>query len=158
MTRSTDPFRDRTEGADGTFPENWPRPEPGDYIIGEVTSIELSAGKYEQPVLGVQCEDKQREYSVWLPQYIRDDIVSLGLKVGERVSIKYYGLKKSRSGREYQHFGLMIDPQSRIVASEPKGDPHRTQKDSNPATDPSEEGVEYRDSPAGGGYDDGLPF
>lgn len=150
MTASADPFRDRTESSDGTFPENWPRPSDGDFIIGEVTAIQLKAGRFEQPVLGILCEDKEREYSVWLPQHMREDIVSTGLKVGERVSIKFYGMKASRSGREYQNYGLMIDPKSRIA---PSSDDFRaappTQGDApdpRPPVDPE------------GGYDDGLPF
>ena len=119
---SADPFRDRVEQSDGSFPADWPRPEPGGYIIGEVTSIELSAGKYEQPVLGVVDEDTDREYSVWLPQHMREDIQGQRLQLGERVAVKYHGVKKSRAGKEYQNYELRVDPNSRRAAPEPEAE------------------------------------
>lgn len=143
---SPDPFRDRTERSDGSYPDPWPKPEPGDYIIGEVTHIELSAGKYEQPVLAIMCEDHQKEFSVWLPKYLRDDIEDKKLLPGERVSVKYFGLKKGNT-REYQHYQLLIDPRSRL---------------SQPATADGQDEEAPEPAPDAGypsaGPDDDLPF
>ena len=138
----SDQFRNRTERDTGAYPDNWPKPTEGDFIIGEVTAIEISAGKYDQPVLGVLCEDNDTEFSVWLPSYLATDIQSQGLKVGERVAVKYHGLKRSAGGRDYQHYTLRIDPHKRLSTPfEPEPDPRdndgREVGEGQGASDPS---------------------
>lgn len=146
---SPDPFRDRTERSDGAYPDPWPKPDPGDYIIGEVTHIELSAGQYEQPVLAIMCEDNEKEFSVWLPKYLRHDIVDKKLVPGERVSVKYFGLKKGKAN-EYQHYQLLIDPRSRIATPEAQDAAHERAFGQGEQPEPAPTG----------GYksDDDLPF
>ena len=157
---SADPFRDRTEQSDGSYPDSWPRPEAGDYIIGEVTAIEMSVGKYEQPVLAIMCEDSEKEFSVWLPKHIGNDILDQKLQVGERVSLKYHGVKEGKNN-SYHNWKLMIDPKSRIAAPVAAEDPRTDEERYDEVQDRAFGKPDDKEAPAHAGFqddDDELPF
>jgi hypothetical protein len=109
-----DPFRSGLQDFDGEWPERW-APEPGDMIVGQLVRydgpIETEYGPGHVAV--ILDEDSGAERSVWLLETVLvNEFAALAPDPGERVGVKYMGLKTPKGGgKPYKNYVVRVQRQ-----------------------------------------------
>jgi hypothetical protein len=112
MMGQRDPFRESAMNFDGSHPDNW-IPEEGDLLLGQLVRysgpIQTEYGKAWVAI--IMDEDTGKEWSLWLMETVLvNEWTALAPDPGERVAVKYLGLKSPRDGgKPYKNYFVQVD-------------------------------------------------
>jgi hypothetical protein len=95
-------FRDRIKSA--IKPKYW-RPKEGDYLTGTVVNVRVITAEYgDCKVAHIKDDDTKEVLAVLCGTVIANEFEKQGIKIGDRVGIKYLGDEK-----EYKDFYIEKD-------------------------------------------------
>ena len=102
-------FKALRERAEVERVEIW-QPLPGETLAGEY----LGHQQVEHPRYGSQWQILLKDetgttYATWLNAWLRQNLKAQSLALGDLVAITYYGKKITRTGTEYNSYGLLVD-------------------------------------------------
>lgn len=103
-----DALREAIEKATGETPA-W-KPQPGEYVIGEVVAIrDVDTDLGKSRVVELVNEDNGELVAVFMTTMLQERFQDYGIVPGERIALKYHGRKQNAKGREYHHWTVLVD-------------------------------------------------
>jgi hypothetical protein len=110
MSNSNDKTDDVSKLVDREYAEAW-KPDPGDKLIGSVVEISQRDGTFgAYPILTVRQDDGTELALHAFHTVVANELARARPEIGERIAIKYIGMKPGSDGRAgYHAYKVAVD-------------------------------------------------